>query len=389
MKLSVTSVWTVLLITVSAQSNSIITWFSTTGASDTFSSSIEVRYGNTPITPVPTSTAPIALVTSYINEAVASRNINRTSWLTVIETLPVEQRWQIVYTAGTTPPPTITVEGTATERVWMSPTIATVTFSQTTCTNGADPPKSTSTVYTGEYTPFPGQIITTKTLWPTAVTIHYFQTLRSRVFTFTGTTTTFTSTATGTTFLSTSIVGTRTQDVNAGGRYYTRTRYSHTVTETSRDDQLAYATKPVQVSCDPGKPATVTRAARCAPTNIIKERDGHGMELRVLTDYWTFPVGFPGKLLGIPGMDASECCQLCVDNEGCAVSAWEDSWSRGCNLYFFKSPVLNDTCGSMPLEYFADVWALPEQANFVQVGCGSLKYLGRADSTCPFCKVDG
>lgn len=385
MKFSTTSLAAAVFSAVHAQ-NSIITWSSTTRISEAFSSSITVRYGSTPIRPVPTSTAPIEMATSYINEPVASRNINQTTWLTVVATEPLESRWDVVYTAGTTPPPTVTVDGTTTETVRTNPTVATVTFSPTTCTNGLSPPKSTVTTYTGEYTPFPGQITITKSSWPTAVTTYYFLTGIYKVFTFTGSTTTFTSTFTGTTYLSTT-VGTRTFDINDDGKYYTRTRYRHTVTHTNRNHQLAYTTIPIPVACDPSTPTTVTLAAQCAPTNLIRERDGRGIEVRVSPNNWTFPIGFPNTLIGIPGLDAPACCQLCVDNKGCAVSQWEDRWRGGCSLLFFNSPGLNDTCGTVPLEYFGDVWSLPEQGSFVQTGCGSLTYLGVRDQYCPTCQV--
>ncbi|KAK4448049.1 hypothetical protein QBC34DRAFT_466197 [Podospora aff. communis PSN243] len=367
---------TLTLVVQAQDASTVLTWSSTAFISDEYSSSVTVRY------------AGVQRVVSYINEAVASRNINRTSWSTVIATEPLESRWDVIYMTGTTPPPTVTVEGTTTEIVWSSPTVATVTFEPTTCINGIAAPSITSTVYTGEYKPFPGQVTTTKTSWPTAVTTYFFQTASYRVFTFTGTTATFTSTATGTTFLSTTVVGTRTIDINAVGRYYTRTRSRHTVTRTNRDHQLAYTTKPVEVSCEAGKPATVTRAAKCAPTNLISERDGRGIEVRVPIANWTFPIGFPKTLIGIPNLDASACCQLCLDNKGCAVSEWRDSWSGGCNLFYFNSPGLNDTCGTMPLEYYGDTWSLPEQASFIQVGCGSLTYLGVRNQFCPDCKVE-
>ncbi|KAK0620249.1 hypothetical protein B0T14DRAFT_567016 [Immersiella caudata] len=382
-----THIFLALAFVVQAQ-DAVFTWASTAWISDDFSSSVTVQYGNTSVHPVPTSTASIHRVTSYINEAVASKNVNRTTWSTVMATAPLESRWDIAYTTGTTPPPTVTVEGTATETVWTSPTVATVTFAPTSCINGGAAPKSTFTEYTGEYKPFPGQITTTKTAWPTAVTTYYYQTASYRVFTFTGSTATFTSTATGTTYLSTTTLGTQTIDVNAVGRYYTRTRYRHTVTRTNRDHQLAYTTKPIEMACEAETRATVTRAAQCAPTNLIRERDGRGIEVRVPTANWTFPIGFPKTLIGIPGLDASACCQLCLDNKGCAASEWRDSWSGGCSLFFFNSPELNDTCGTVPLEYFADVWSLPEHTSFIQVGCGSLTYLGVRNQFCPSCKVD-
>jgi hypothetical protein len=337
MKLVLSIAAAVTFSIVDAQNNTAVTWLSTSLISEAYSSSITVKYGNSPVTPVPTSTAPIVIVTSYISKPAARKNINWTTWSTVIVTESLEQRWDIVYTTGT--PPTVTVNGTSTDVVWTSPTVATVTFAPTTCINSAETPKSTVTKYSGEYKPFLGQVTTTKTSWPTAVTFYYFLTASYHVYTFIGSTVTTTSTATGTTYLSTTVVGTKTMDFAAGGRYYTRTRYSNTVTHTSSDHQLAYMTKPVGVVCDTAATAaTVTYAARCAPTNLIDERDQRGVEIRLLPKDWSFPLGFPNTVIGVPGLDASACCQLCLDNEGCAISEWTIRWSGACRLYFYNSP---------------------------------------------------
>jgi len=387
MKLATANLWLVSSA-ANAQHNPVVTWFSTAYITEAFRSSITVLYGNTSIRPVPTSTAAIVYVTSYINEPVVSRNIEETSWSVVTATQPLASEWDIIYVAGKTPPPTVTVDRTITDTVWITPTMATITFSPTTCTNGVSAPKSTVTEYTGEYSPFPGQITTKKTSWPMAVTTYYFATPSYRVFTFTGSTITLSSTATNTIWLSTTTVGTRTIDPNTVGRYYTQTRYRHTVTHTSRDVQLAYTTKPVEAVCNADKPTTVTYAAKCAPSNLIGERDGRGIELYVPSDNWTFPIGFPDTLIGIPGLDASECCQLCVENTGCSMSSWADSWSGGCSLYYFNAPDLNDTCGTMPMQYFGDTWSLPDQARIIQAGCGSLTYLGVRNQFCQTCQVE-
>ena len=430
---------TAAVLVADAQSGDtgVITWLSTKLISEAFSSSITVRYGSSPVTPVPTSTAPIVIVSSYLSEPVASRNINHTSWATVIATEPLEQRWDVVYTTGTGPPPTVTVSGTATEVVWTSPTVATVTLTATTCVDlaGTPPPKRTITAYTGEYVPFPGQVTTTKTTFPTAVTTHLYLTVSYRVYTFTGSTATATSTATGTTFLSTTVVGTRTIDLAAVGKYYTRTRYRDTVTRTSSDFQLAYATTHVGVTCNTNNNTdttiTITQEAKCAPTNLISERDGRGVGIRLLPLEWTFPVGFPDTLIGIPGVgdgDPAACCQLCVDNEGCAASEWvAESWRGGCRLFYYvggddgngngNGNGNGSTCGSGVngggggggggsgggggggkgggglgkeggLEYYADKWSLPGQGNYIQSGCGSLAYLGVMDPFCPPCSVE-
>lgn len=375
MKLSIAQL-VAAVFTVAHAQDDMVTWFSTRTERDYIhvSSLFTVEYGNSSIMPVPTLRL-TQTATLYLNEPVVSQNLNHTIWSTVFETAPLKSRWDVRYTKGLIPNPTVTVEGTETANVWTSATVATVTLSPTTCTNGVARPNSTATVYTGEYQPFPGQVTTTKTAWPTAVTTYFFLTESQHLFTFTGTAMTYISTVTATSYLSTTTVGTTTLDY--GTEPHTYTRYSHTVTQTRRNNQLAFTTKLFEASCNPGTPTTVTRAAQCAPTNMISERDGLGIRVSVSMDNWAFPrgLGYPDVLIGIPNLDAGACCQLCLDNKGCAASEWIGPWHAGCSLLFFSSPGLNNTCGTVPLGYFGDVWYLP-QTSFIQVGCGSLTYLG-------------
>jgi hypothetical protein len=376
-----------------AQRQNATTWVSTSFISEDFSSSITVRFGDTAVTPVPTSTAPLYSETSYIRDFhLVSKNINQTTWAAVTVTEPLAYR-QSVITITRSVPPTVTIPGTQTDTIYTSPTVATVTFAPTTCTNSLSPPKSISTVYTGTYTPFPGQVTTTSTRFPTAVTTYFFITASYRVNTYIGTTSTTTSTYTDTSYLSTTTTGTVTVDAANFGKGYTRTRYSNTITTTFSDWQLAYTTKPVSVDCKPDTPTMVTYAAKCAPTNLISERDGRGVEVRWYTNQWSAPIGFPDTLIGIPGLsDASACCQLCVDNKGCAASEWTVGWDKGCRLYFYNTLDRNGTCGGQGkerglVEYFGNSFALPRQASFVQTGCGEWKYLGGMNPFCPTCEV--
>jgi hypothetical protein len=167
---------------------------------------------------------------------------------------------------------------------------------------------------------------------------------------------------------------------------YTNTVYLNTVTATSSDWHLTYTTKDAPTVCS--DIATVTRAAQCAPTNLISERDSHGVAIQLLPRDWVFPIEFPSTLIGIPGMDASACCQLCLDNPGCAASEWTISWQGACRLYYYAHG--NDTCGGDSLlEYYGDSYSFPRQASFVQVGCGHLRYSGVKNPSCPSCEVTG
>lgn len=174
---------------------------------------------------------------------------------------------------------------------------------------------------------------------------------------------------------------------------YTHTSYATTTTLTNSDFQLAYTTLPLPTSCDAANPATVTLPARCAPTNLISaDTARRGVSLRVVTADWVFPIGFPETLLGIPGMDATRCCQLCAENGGCAVSEWTRGWGGkgACRLFFYvgRGRSGNGTCGPGEMEWFGDSYALEGQGSFVQRGCGGVRYLGGRDPFCPDCKVD-
>ena len=374
---------------VHSQNQTIATWFSTAFIREESFATHTVRYGNTPVTPVPTTTEPIILITSVLTEPTASRNINSTTWHTTQVTVPVATR---LVTVQTTPPapPTITLPGTATTTVRVTPTIATVTFSPAFCANGTTP-LATVTKYTGTYSPFPGQPSAVPTIFPTAVTTYFRATYHYKVYPYTGTTATFTSTVTKTTYLSTTTVGTTTVNLMGGTRGYTRTSYATTVTATVGVYQLANASRTVD-SCEATR--TVTYHAKCAPTNLIAEREGRGIGIR--------PVGWMDWTAGFPlstEVDASGCCQLCVANEGCAASEWRSpkSYTKArCLLYYWNHGEQNGngtgkgTCGGdgTGLEYFGDANALPRLGSFVQNGCGEVKYVGGYDSLCPKCKVD-
>ncbi|KAI2633030.1 hypothetical protein GGS26DRAFT_64786 [Hypomontagnella submonticulosa] len=361
------------------------TWVVTSFITEIYSSSSTVKYDSTPVTPVQRSTS-LDIVTSYTTEAPSSQDKTVTHWVTEQVTLPVSTYTEAVTTTLSTPLK-ITSNGTSTIVNWVSPVLATVTLSPTACADSVSPARSTPpskvvTEYTGTYSPFPGQVTTTPTAWPTAVTTYIHLTVSSRVLTHIGSTVTVTSTATGYNWLSTTTVSTNKTFTVAPFKY-TSTVYLHTLTTTSSDYQLAYTTA-AATAC-PETP-TVTRAAQCAPSNLIAERDNHGAAIQLLPLDWAFPIGFPSTLIGIPGMDASACCQLCLDNEGCAASEWTIEWSGACRLYYYVHG--NDTCGAdVTLEYYGDSHAFPRQASYVQAGCGQLKYYGVKDPFCPTCEV--
>ena len=251
-------------------------------------------------------------------------------------------------------------------------------------TNGTWPAR-TVTKYTGTYAPFSGQVTTTPTVFPTAVTTYVTLTVSYRVSTHFGTVTTVTSTATGYNYLSTTTVY-RNETVTVAPFRYNITVYPETTTVTSSDWGLTYTTAsaPVRTTCP--ETTTVTRAAQCAPSNLIAERDGHGVAVLPRPHEWTFPIGFPPAKLDLPAVDASACCQLCLDNPGCGVSEWSVGWPRGCRLFYYF--LGNDTCGAgTSVKYFADTNSYPRQATYVQAGCARLEYTGLLNPFCPTCEV--
>ncbi|KAH6615499.1 hypothetical protein B0J18DRAFT_437462, partial [Chaetomium sp. MPI-SDFR-AT-0129] len=399
------------------------TWYSTIYLNESLTTSQEIAYGSQAVTPVPTSTAPLVLSTSYLSAPVASRNINHTTYSTVSETLPLTTVTPSVYITRPSLP-TVTLNSTTTITTYLSTTIATVTLSSLVLPNGS-PPASTATVYTGTYHPAPGQVIpsgSTQTAWPTAVTVHDSITATYLIYTYTGSTSTTTSVWTDTVYRTTTTASTTTTIEilpcigRPPARTCTQTAYTSTATHTIADAGLAYvnATRTVPNTNTP----TVTYAARCAPTNLLSVRDGHGLAVELSPDDFTFPIGFPGIVIGIPPSlvaDPSACCQLCLDNEGCAASEWTLGWDTACRLFYHVPEIGDDgaeggsggggqqgkkdqLCGKrgkgggggngvVPVKYYADVYALPGQGSFIQVGCGSLQYLGLMDPFCPSCEV--
>lgn len=402
---------------VSAENRTAQTWYSTTYLTGSYTSSREIAYGSVAVTPVPTSTASLVLSTSYLHEPLASRNLNATTWSTTTKTLPLTTVTPYIYTTRSALP-TITLNGTTTETTYLTTTIAAVTLSSLVLPNGS-PPASTATIYTGTYQPVPGQEIPSlgqhPTAWPTSVIVHNSITESYRVYTYTGSTSTITSVWTETAYRTTATASTTTTieqlpcygGHHGGTAVCTRTAYTSTVTHTMADAQLGYVNATRTAAAAAATP-TVTYSAKCAPTNLISARAAHGVAVQLSPNEFTFPISFPGTVIGIPPSlvaDPAACCQLCVENKGCAASEWVLGWDTACRLFYHVPSISGDQgvgrgqdtdrlCGrgsrgssgdDVPVKYYADVYALPGQGSFIQVGCGSLKYLGLMDPFCPSC----
>ncbi|KAK4198523.1 hypothetical protein QBC40DRAFT_341165 [Triangularia verruculosa] len=238
-----------------AQNQTVATWFSTsTAALNSVSTRRVVHYGNTPVTPIPTSRPAPIYETVVIHEPIRSRNINlTTTWYNTQATSTTKTELVTVFETiiGIS---TTTVNGTETATAWVTPTVATVTFTPTLLTE-------------------------TRSSFPTAVTSYVKVISHTRIFAYTSTTI-----------------------------FYT---FTPTVTAPTPPS-------PITTPCPPNTIPTITQHIRCHPTNLISSRDDRGVGIR-----WD------------AGKDPSVCCQLCVDNEGCAGSEWKRDWGDGCRLYYY------------------------------------------------------
>ncbi|EME45366.1 hypothetical protein DOTSEDRAFT_87732 [Dothistroma septosporum NZE10] len=105
--------------------------------------------------------------------------------------------------------------------------------------------------------------------------------------------------------------------------------------------------------------STTTQHLKCAPTNLISEVNGYGIGQTG---------GNSANTRGLaPGSDASACCQLCVDTEGCAASE-DDPDAANCFLWYTEP-----TCG-LGFQYSDGGQRLEPGSGFtVQTGCGTIE----------------
>ncbi|KAK7916903.1 hypothetical protein PG985_010511 [Apiospora marii] len=247
---------------------------------------------------------------------------------------------------------TFTADTKTVKRDGPTTTFATATFSTTECTDGVAAPQTTVTVYSGVYTPVPGQATASPVSYPTQVVCQSTQDRRrdhhhrvSPVVTVSKVTATVTSTTT----------------------WATQTTWRTTVTEISTTLAAAATTETVRTSCAPT--VTKTYAAKCAPTNLVKDHDGRGLLWNGVDGNATYAVTHLYETDG----DGAACCQACVDNDGC--SAVEVTTGNLCRLYFNHDAGYRPVCGSVGLTYrsFPNIW--PGQGIWVQGGCGEARWL--------------
>ncbi|KAK8068541.1 hypothetical protein PG996_007653 [Apiospora saccharicola] len=338
---------------VAASSNTLIltgvrttTIWSTQECKSLFSS------GGTAPRPLPTITSSDAVIHTTTTEAPV------TTPFTVTFTAPAVTSTKLTSTSVSVYITTVTSGTKTVGSPGPTTTFATATFSTTECTNNITP--QTVTVYSGVYTPVPGQATTLPASYPTQVICQRTQDVRIILFhtIFTPivsitispvvTMSQITATVTSTTTYPTTSVTWRT-----------------TVTEATTTLAAATTTKTIHTSCAPT--VTKTYAAKCAPTNLVKDHNEQGLFFNHIDNNAT--TAFSHLLDG----DASACCQACVENEDC--SAVEINTSNQCTLYFHHDASFHPVCGSIGFTYrsYPNIW--PGQGIWVQDGCGEAKWL--------------
>ncbi|KAJ9137386.1 hypothetical protein NKR19_g8215 [Coniochaeta hoffmannii] len=323
--------------------------------------SCSTEYGSTWVQSIPTSYvrasstissfAPVETYTSteYVQDTASTVATPLTQWSDV---------WPYATVWVSLPVTTVTVAKT------VSSTIATLTSTTTLCNNGPAP-TSTVTSFTGSYTPVPGQNTAlpvsweaSDTCWVTNIEIqHIHPTVQGPTIT----------TTVPVTIASPTIIKTTTYTT-------TRTTYAstHTLSPTFLSAHVDYVVTTVTASCAPVP--TVTYAAQCAFPNLLGEMSGLGLSIGGSNPNFTF-AGVADTAHGDPSL----CCQLCVDNAGCAASVY---WaqSEACLLGYVGGDGADDC--PVAFNYFAvnytEVPTKPRQGNLFQVGagCATIKYDG-------------
>ncbi|KAI5867912.1 hypothetical protein GGS23DRAFT_608462 [Durotheca rogersii] len=257
-------------------------------------------------------------------------------WDATTTTLPVTTSWVRVYA-----------------------TVDTATVPVTVCTAGSTP-ETTTTVYTGAYTPVPGQDPWPPASYPTrAACTARVTTWLLLAPTATSGTTTVTETPTSTEVAVTATV--------SATYYFSGTTYAATETQTTTSFVVGLASATVSASCAPT--ATATLAARCAPGNVISGVGGRGLVSGRYAENITVIYVGDARF-----EDPSRCCQLCQDNAGCA--AIMAGISGFCGLYYQAAPAGGPACGAFSFTYQSQANYFPGQGLWIQEGCGRVEFTG-------------
>lgn len=310
-------------------------------------------------TPVPSSGGG-STVTSTIMGTPIPTWANRQ--LTLNSTVTVTQRTSTSATVvfATVTSPTLTVgQGLAS-------TFATATWPKTVCTN--DVSTTTVTEYQGTYVPVSGQATALPETYPTGITCSGGVMVYEYIWPYsTSGTSTTTHTPTATIFdFTTTTPYTIT--------YATLTTYEVTETTTVTSYKVASVVPTISTACE--ATYTTTYAAKCAPTNLISSINGQGLLAAGHYAPGTQPSYGPDDY-GTGNLwtrDASACCQLCVDNEGCAGSMGGKGQSCGLLYTPGNASVGGDVCGEFVFGYTSRANVAAGQGIVVQTGCGLIEY---------------
>ncbi|KAI0864756.1 hypothetical protein F4860DRAFT_379948 [Xylaria cubensis] len=327
-----------------------VTFVSSTTAS---SCSYKFGSGGVPPTPVPTSET-----TVYVTKTITNATV--TVPPTVIINAPDVTVTLYTAVAYTFTVPTITVPtSTSYAQVWK--TVATGTFADTVCANGAKP--TTVTEYTGTYTPISGQVTTVPATYPVsalcATGTTYFNILLPTITTGSAVTTTTTPTIHVTSYTTTS-----TSTIIYG----TVTSYLTTVSSTITTYTPHAVTTTSTVAC-PEETVTKTLDARCAPTNLIGAINGEGIRSGRYADRVSVIYTREEPW----ATDYTACCQACIDNEGCGAA---DSGFGACGLYYSATPQGQPICDAFILSFTSSPNAFPGQSLVYSTGCDKIEYDG-------------
>jgi hypothetical protein len=111
--------------------------------------------------------------------------------------------------------------------------------------------------------------------------------------------------------------------------------------------------------------------ARCAPSNIVGTINGEGLQSGDYADRTSVVYTRNEPWAN----DESECCQTCLDNEGCGASM---GGYGACGLYYTATVEGEPVCDARIFTFTSNESVAPGQGLTVQGGCGSVAYAGKS-----------
>lgn len=310
-------------------------------------------------TPIPSSGGGSTVTSTILGTPIPTwLNSQLTLNTTVTVTQQTSTSATIVFATITSP--TLTVdEGIAS-------TFATATWPKTTCTNDVN--ATTVTEYEGTYVPVLGQATALPEVYPTDITCSGGVIVYEYIWPYS---TTGTSTTTHTPTVTVVDYTTTTPYTIT---YATLTTYATTVTTTVTSYRVASVVPTISTACE--ATYTTTYAAKCAPTNLISSINGQGLLASGHYAPGTEPSYGPDdyETGNLWTRDASACCQLCVDNKGCAGSM--GAVGEYCGLLYTPGNVTSGggVCGEFVFGYTSQTNVVAGEGIVVQSGCGLIEY---------------